>query len=106
MIIIVLKRARSHEVAWQASARGFTNYEARWRRHGRDQPTGRVEVDEMYPGGEEAGIRRRGARKKALIVVAVESVRRRIGWPRAKSQELRWQGVRLSWKIVPAVTEF
>lgn len=39
-------------------------------RPGRDQLTGRVEVDETYLGGEKPGKRGRGAAGKALVVVA------------------------------------
>lgn len=68
---------------------GLGSYETAWTwlhklrramvRPGRDRLTGRVEVDETYLGAEEAGIRGRGARTKALIVVAVEHARGRIG---------------------------
>jgi transposase-like protein len=45
----------------------------------RDRLAGRVEVDETYVGGAEAGLAGRGALKKALIVVAVEEEGRRMG---------------------------
>jgi transposase-like protein len=49
-------------------------------RPARDRLAGRVEVDETYLGGEEAGLDGRGALKKALIVVAAEEEgRHRIG---------------------------
>ena len=38
----------------------------------RDRLTGRVEVDEAYIGGLEAGVRGRQTEKKALIAVAAE----------------------------------
>lgn len=48
-------------------------------RPGRDRLAGRVEVDETFVGALEAGVRGRGAVKKALIVVAAEEVGRGIG---------------------------
>lgn len=48
-------------------------------RPGRDRLAGRVEVDETFVGALEAGVRGRGAVKKALIVVAAEQVGRGIG---------------------------
>ena len=67
---------------------GFGSYKTAWTwlhklrramvRPGRDRLSGRVEVDETYLGTEEAGIRGRGARTKALIVVAAEHAGRRI----------------------------
>lgn len=70
-------------------ALGLGSYETAWAwlhklrramvRPGRDQLTGRVEVDETYLGAEEAGIRGRGALKKTLIVVAAEQTGRSIG---------------------------
>jgi len=41
-------------------------------RPGRERLTGRVEVDEAYWGGEEAGVMGRETEEKALIVAAVE----------------------------------
>ena len=38
---------------------------------GRDRPSGNVEVDESYIGGEETGVRGRQTHKKALVVIAV-----------------------------------
>lgn len=68
---------------------GLGSYETAWTwlqklrramvRPGRDRLSGRVEVDETYLGAEEAGIQGRGARTKALIVVAAEHAGRRIG---------------------------
>lgn len=43
-------------------------------RPGREQLRGVVEVDETYWGGEEEGVRGRGAVEKALIAVAAEAV--------------------------------
>jgi transposase-like protein len=41
-------------------------------RPGRERLAGRVEVDETYIGALEAGVRGRGALKKALVVIAAE----------------------------------
>jgi transposase-like protein len=61
---------------------GLGSYETAWTwlhklrramvRPGRDQLTGRVEVDEAYIGGLEEGVRGRQTEKKALIAVAAE----------------------------------
>lgn len=48
-------------------------------RPGRDCLSGRVEVDETYLGGAEPGVPGRGAKKKALIVVAAQEDGKRIG---------------------------
>src|SRR5258708_17336219 len=48
-------------------------------RPGRDLLTGRVEVDEFYPGGLEEGLRGRLIESKALIIVAAQEDGRRIG---------------------------
>jgi transposase-like protein len=48
-------------------------------RPGRDQVSGRVEVDETYIGGLEEGVRGRQTEKKALVIVAAEEDGRRIG---------------------------
>jgi transposase-like protein len=74
---------------------GLGSYETAWTwlhklrramvRPGRERLTGRVEVDETYLGGEEAGIRGRGALRKVLIVVAAEQAGRRIGRIRLRS---------------------
>jgi len=69
---------------------GLGSYETAWTwlhklrramvRPGRDRLAGRVEVDETYLGGEEAGLDGRGTLKKALIVIAAEEQgRHRIG---------------------------
>jgi len=69
---------------------GFGSYQTAWTwlhklrramvRPDRDRLAGRVEVDETYLGGEEAGLDGRGALKKAVIVVAAEEEgRHRIG---------------------------
>lgn len=41
-------------------------------RPGRDRLHGRVEVDESYIGGEEAGVKGRQTIKKAIVAIAVE----------------------------------
>lgn len=61
---------------------GFTRYETVWTwlhklrramvRPGRDQLSGRVEVDETYLGGEEEGLRGREVKNKFIVAVAVE----------------------------------
>ncbi len=48
-------------------------------RPGRDRLSGRVEVDETYLGAAEPGVPGRGAKKKALIVVAAQEDGKRIG---------------------------
>jgi transposase-like protein len=48
-------------------------------RPGRDQLSGRVEVDETYYGGPEEGVRGREIEKKTLIVIAAEERGRGIG---------------------------
>lgn len=48
-------------------------------RPGREQLSGRIEVDDAYLGGEEEGARGRLIHKKILIVVAAEEDGRRIG---------------------------
>jgi transposase-like protein len=45
-------------------------------RQGRDRLAGRVEVDESYIGGKSQGKRGRGAGKKALVVLAVQLVKK------------------------------
>jgi transposase-like protein len=54
-------------------------------RPGRERLTGRVEVDELYLGAEEVGMRGRGTLKKTLIGVAAEQVGRRLGRIRVRS---------------------
>ena len=61
---------------------GFGSYQTAWTwlhkmrhamvRSGRDRLSGKVEVDEMYVGGKEAGIRGRKTEKKAIVIIAVE----------------------------------
>jgi len=61
---------------------GFGSYQTAWTwlhklrramvRPGRARLSGRVEVDETYVGGEEAGVRGRETRTKAIVVIAVE----------------------------------
>lgn len=68
---------------------GLGSYETAWVwlhklrramvRPGRDQLSGRVEVDEAYVGAEEKGLRGRGGLKKVMIAVAAEQVGRGIG---------------------------
>jgi len=48
-------------------------------RPGRDRLTGKIEVDESYLGGLEKGIRGRGDRSKAVIIVAAQEVGNGIG---------------------------
>lgn len=48
-------------------------------RPGRDRLTGIIEVDETYWGGEEVGVRGRGAQEKALILIAAQVDGPRIG---------------------------
>ena len=43
----------------------------------RDQLNGRVEIDESYLGGHEAGVRGRQTEKKAIVAIAVESKEQR-----------------------------
>jgi transposase-like protein len=81
-------KAGSSARAVQA-ALGLGSYETAWTwlhklrramvRPDRDRLSGRVEVDETYLGGVEEGVRGRGTRKKALVVVAVEYAPRRLG---------------------------
>jgi len=61
---------------------GFGSYQTAWTwlhkmrramvRPGRDLLGGKVEVDETYIGGEEAGVRGRKTDTKAIVVIAVE----------------------------------
>lgn len=48
-------------------------------RPGRDQLSGRVEVDETYSGAKEKGLRGRETKSKALIVVAAQEDGKRVG---------------------------
>jgi transposase-like protein len=48
-------------------------------RPGRDRLAGRVEVDEVYIGGERLGKRGRGAAAKALVLVVAQADQTRIG---------------------------
>ena len=43
----------------------------------RDRLQGRVEIDESYVGGEEAGVRGRETERKSIVVIAVELKRRK-----------------------------
>ena len=70
---------------------GFGSNETAWHwlhklrramvRHGREKLSGIVEVDEAYIDGEEIGTRKqgRGAEEKSLVVMATESIGRKIG---------------------------
>jgi transposase-like protein len=58
----------SYQTAWAMLHR----YRTAMVRPGRDQLSGRVEVDETFLGGEESGPRGRGALGKTLVVIAVE----------------------------------
>ncbi len=68
---------------------GLASYETAWTwlhkfrramvRPGRNRLTGRVEVDETYLGGLEEGVRGRGTKKKALVVVAAQEKGKAIG---------------------------
>jgi transposase-like protein len=48
-------------------------------RPGRDRLAGRVEVDEIFIGGERSGKRGRGAAGKALVLIAAQAAGRGIG---------------------------
>jgi len=62
---------------------GFKSYQTAWThlhklrramvRPDRDQLNGRVEIDESYLGGHEAGVRGRQTKKKAIVAIAVET---------------------------------
>lgn len=68
---------------------GLKRYETAWTwlhklrramvRPGRDRLLGRVEVDEIYLGGEETGVRGRETADKAIVAVAAEEDGRGIG---------------------------
>ena len=68
---------------------GFGSYRTSWAwlhklrqamvRPGRDKLSGTIEVDETYVGGEKPGKRGRGAAGKALVVIAAQQDRSRIG---------------------------
>ncbi len=70
-------------------ALGLGSYQTAWAwlhklrramvRPGRDRLSGRVEVDEMYVGGEESGVRGRETQQKSLVAVAAEEDQTRIG---------------------------
>ena len=61
---------------------GFGSYETAWIwlqklrrctiRHDREKLSGRVEVDELFIGGQKSGPRGRGAHGKTIVAVAVE----------------------------------
>ncbi len=68
---------------------GLGSYETAWTwlhklrramvRPGRDRLAGAIEVDETYIGGEKPGKRGRGAKGKALVVIAAQMDVKRIG---------------------------
>lgn len=69
---------------------GFGSYQTAWGwllklrgimiRRGRERLTGRVEMDEVYLGGQKEGSRGRGAGGKTLILVAVQgNAKKRLG---------------------------
>jgi transposase-like protein len=68
---------------------GFGSYETAWTwlhklrramvRPGRDRLAGSVEVDEIYVGGPEEGMRGRDTETKAIVVVAAEKAGNSIG---------------------------
>jgi transposase-like protein len=58
----------SYQTAWAMLHR----FRAAMVRPGREQLSGRVEVDETYVGGEESGVRGRQTDKKAIVAIAVE----------------------------------
>jgi transposase-like protein len=68
---------------------GLGSYRTSWRwlhklrramvRPGRDRLAGCIEVDEVYVGGEKAGKRGRGARGKALVLIAAQADGSKIG---------------------------
>jgi len=69
----------SYQTAWTMLHR----YRTAMIRPGREVLTGRVEVDETFLGGEQPGVRGRGALGKTLVVVAVE-LREPRGYGRAR----------------------
>ena len=76
---------------------GFGSYQTAWAwlhkmrramvRPGRDQLSGRVEIDETYVGGEEEGVSGRYTEKKAIVVVAIE-VHEPKGFGRVRLQQV------------------
>ena len=76
---------------------GFGSYQTAWAwlhkmrramvRPGRDQLSGRVEIDETYVGGEEEGVSGRCTEKKAIVVVAIE-VHEPKGFGRVRLQQV------------------
>jgi len=69
----------SYQTAWTMLHR----YRTAMIRPGREALTGRVEVDETFLGGEQPGVRGRGALGKTLVVIAVE-LREPRGYGRAR----------------------
>lgn len=76
---------------------GFGSYQTAWAwlhklrssmiRSGREQLSGRVEVDETYVGGRKQGKRGRGAEGKVLVLVAVEGDSSKLGRVRFRCVE-------------------
>jgi transposase-like protein len=76
---------------------GFGSYQTAWAwlrkfrsvmiRSGREQLSGRVEVDETYIGGQKEGARGRGAEGKTLVMVAVEGDGKKLGRVRFRCLE-------------------
>jgi hypothetical protein len=68
-------------------------------RPGRDRLAGTVELDETYIGGERSGKRGRGADGKALVLIAAQEDKERIGafgsaacrTPPARASERLWR---------------
>jgi transposase-like protein len=76
---------------------GFGSYQTAWAwlhklrssmiRTGREQLSGRVEVDETYVGGHRIGKRGRGAEGKVLVLVAIEGTSAQLGRVRFRCVE-------------------
>lgn len=73
-------RMSSEELAEEYEVRQKTCWEFKWKvqqamnSSGRYPLDGEVHVDEFYVGGEEEGTHGRGAKKKKLVIVALEIV--------------------------------
>lgn len=74
------KGMSSEELAEEYEVRQKTCWEFKWkvqqamRSSGKYPLEGEVHVDEFYVGGEEEGVHGRGAKKKRLVIVALEIV--------------------------------
>jgi len=76
---------------------GFGSYQTAWSwlhkmrramvRPRRDRLSGRVEVDEIYVGGKEEGVKGRYTEKKSIVVVAIE-VREPKGFGRVRFRRI------------------